>query len=114
MNRRDFTRAALAALPASALLAKPNSKFGGVQIGAITYCFRSLPSTATDLLKYCTELGISSVELMGEAAEGYAGAPPSRPGAFGGGRRQMTPEQQEAMKKAAAERKSWRLSVSVD
>ncbi|MBI2689199.1 MAG: sugar phosphate isomerase/epimerase [Acidobacteria bacterium] len=115
MNRRDFARAALAALPASTLLAKPNSKFSGVQIGAITYCFRSLPSTANDLLKYCTELGISSVELMGDAAENFAGAPPSRPAAFaGGGRRQLTPEQQEAMKKAAEERKKWRLSVSMD
>ena len=114
MNRRDFAKAALAALPVSTLLAKPNSKFGGVQIGAITYCFRSLPSAAPELLKYCTELGISSVELMGDAAENFAGAPPSRPGAFGGGRKQMSPEQQAAMKKAADERKQWRLSVSMD
>ncbi len=113
MNRRDFGKlAALAALPLSA---KPNSKFGGVQIGAITYCFRSLPSSAPELLKYCTELGISSVELMGDAAENFAGAPPSRPPAFGGGgRRQLTPEQQEAIRKVAEERKKWRLSVSMD
>jgi sugar phosphate isomerase/epimerase len=115
MNRRDFAKAALAALPASALLAKPNSKFGGVQIGAITYCFRSLPSSAPELLKYCTELGISSVELMGDAAENFAGAPPSRPPAFGGGgRKQISPEQQAAMKKLAEERKQWRLGVSMD
>ena len=111
MNRRDFTKTALAAIPASTLLAKPNSKFGGVQIGAITYCFRSLPSSAPELLKYCTQLGISAVELMGDAAENFAGAPAMR---GGGGRRQMTPEQQEAMKKAAEDRKKWRLSVSMD
>ena len=113
MNRRDFGKAALAAIPASTLLAKPNSKFAGVQIGAITYCFRSLPSSAPELLKYCTELGLSSVELMGDAAETFAGAPAMR-GGGGGPRRQMTPEQQEAMKKAAEDRKKWRLSVSMD
>ena len=113
MNRRDFGKAALAAFPASTLLAKPNSKFNGVQIGAITYCFRSLPSSAPELLKYCTELGLSSVELMGDAAETFAGAPAMRAGG-GGPRRQMTPEQQEAMKKAAEDRKKWRLSVSMD
>lgn len=112
MNRRDFGKlAALAVLPLSA---KPNSKFGGVQIGAITYCFRSLPSSAPELLKYCTTLGISAVELMGDAAENFAGAPAMRGPAFGGGRRQLTPEQQAAMKKLADERKAWRLSVSMD
>ena len=30
---------------------KPNSKFNGVQIGAITYSFRSMPSSAEDILK---------------------------------------------------------------
>lgn len=115
MNRRDFGKAALAALPAARAFAKPNSRFGGVQVGAITYCFRSLPSTAEDLLKYCTELGISEVELMGDAAENFAGAPAMRPpGGGGGGRRDLTPEQRAAMKKAADEKKAWRLSVSMD
>jgi hypothetical protein len=52
MTRRDFEKAAMAALPASALAFKPDSKFGGVQIGTITYSFRTLPSTIDDLLKY--------------------------------------------------------------
>jgi sugar phosphate isomerase/epimerase len=114
MNRRDFGKAALAALPVSALSAKANSKFGGVQIGTITYSFRALSSKAPDLLRYCTELGISSVELMGDAAEGFAGAPDSRPPAFAGGRRNLTPEQQETLRRIAEERKKWRLSVSMD
>ena len=33
LSRRDLGKLALAALPASRLLAKTNSKFGGVQIG---------------------------------------------------------------------------------
>lgn len=103
--------AAAAAIPVSA---KPNSKFAGVQIGAITYSFRALPSSAPELLKYCTELGISAVELMGDAAENFAGAPPSRPPAFGGGRRQLTPEQRATLQKIADERKKWRLGVSMD
>jgi sugar phosphate isomerase/epimerase len=59
----------------NALAAKPNSNFNGVQIGVITYSYRSLPSTAEDLLKYVTQCGISSIELMGGAAEQFAGAP---------------------------------------
>jgi sugar phosphate isomerase/epimerase len=60
---------------------KPDSRFGGVQVGAITYSWRSMPSTAEDILKYCLQTGISSVELMGDAAENYAGLPkgPVRP-----------------------------------
>jgi len=51
-----------------------------VQIGVITYSYRSLPSTAEDLLKYILQGGISSVELMGDAAERFAGTPAGRKG----------------------------------
>jgi sugar phosphate isomerase/epimerase len=62
-------------------LKKPNSKFGGVQVGAITYSWRSMPSSAEDILQYCLQTGISSIELMGDVAENYAGLPkgPARP-----------------------------------
>src|ERR1039457_4013949 len=62
-TRRDFAKLAAAALPAASLLAKPNSVFGGVQIGVITYSFRALPSSAEEVLKYCLDCGISGVEL---------------------------------------------------
>ena len=82
LSRRTFlgSTAALAAssmMPKLALAsaAKPNSKFNGVQIGIITYSYRSLPGTAEDLLKYITRCGISSIELMGGPAEQFAGAP---------------------------------------
>ena len=131
LSRRDFAKLT-AAFPAASLMAKPNSKFKGIQIGAITYSFRQLPGSADEILKYCVDLGISSVELMGDVAETYAGAPGGGrrgpgpggppPGAKGGGkggparsgRPSMTPEQQEAMRKAAEDRKKWRLSVSMD
>ncbi len=60
---------------AAARPAKPNSKFSDVQIGIITYSYRSLPGTAEDLLKYLTQCGISSIELMGGPVEQFAGAP---------------------------------------
>ncbi|HOH41571.1 MAG TPA: sugar phosphate isomerase/epimerase [Candidatus Hydrogenedentes bacterium] len=79
LSRRQFIGGAAAlsaaalslhALPASA--EKPDSKFNGVQIGVITYSFRSLPCSAEELLGYITRCGISSVELMGDAAEDFA------------------------------------------
>ena len=80
-TRRDFGRIALATatLPMSQLkltaAAKPNSTFGGVQIGTITYSFRSLPGSAEETLKYCLECGIDGIELMSNVAESYAGSP---------------------------------------
>ena len=128
-TRRDMGKIALAAGTASRLMAaKPDSVFGGVQIGTITYSFRTLPGSAEETLKYCLDCGISAIELMSNVAESYAGAPagggrgfgPGGPGpggqgrGRGGGRAAMTPEQQAAMQKAAAEMKDWRLSVSMD
>jgi sugar phosphate isomerase/epimerase len=88
-TRRDFAKLAAAALPAASLLAKPNSVFGGVQIGVITYSFRALPSSAEEVLKYCLDCGISGVELMSNVAESYAGSPAPAgrggPGGPGGG-----------------------------
>lgn len=123
ITRRDFGMLA-GALPAASLLAKPNSKFGGVQIGAITYSFRALPGSAEETLKYCVQCGISAIELMSNVPESFAGAPappmgrgpggpggPRPPGAPGGGRMPMTPEQIEARRKAAEAVTQWRLTV---
>ena len=96
-------------------LGKPNSLFNGVQVGAISYSWRSMPSSAEQILQYCIDCNISALELMGPAAEAFAGAPeaPARPGGPGGGgqRPQLTPEQkaeqEEYLKKMAA----WRASV---
>ena len=55
--------------------AAPNSCFGGVQIGVITYSYRSMPCTGEAVLKHVLECGISSIELMGSTIEQYAGAP---------------------------------------
>src|SRR3954468_21695153 len=87
LTRRDLGKLALAALPASRLLAKPNSNFDGVQIGVITYSYRSMPGAndAEALLKYIVDSGVSAIELMGPAAEIYAGSPASAGRGPGGG-----------------------------
>jgi sugar phosphate isomerase/epimerase len=116
-TRRDFAKTAAIALPAMNLMGKPDSRFHGVLIGAITYSFRALPGSAEETLKYCLDCGISGIELMSGAAEAYAGSPVgvARPFGPGGGPRQRpTSEQIEARKKAAEEVSKWRLSVSMD
>lgn len=54
---------------------KPNSVINGVQIGVITYSFRSMPGSAGQLLQYCLQCNINAIELMGDAAEAFAGKP---------------------------------------
>jgi sugar phosphate isomerase/epimerase len=68
---------------------KPDSRFGGVQIGAITYSYRQLPGSndAKQVLQYVLDSNISAIELMGPVAENFAGAPSTGRGGFGGGQR---------------------------
>ena len=62
-----------------AVAQKPNSKFGGVQIGTITYSYRSMPDQKLEgLLNYIVQSGISSVELMGAPVEQFAGIPKNK------------------------------------
>jgi sugar phosphate isomerase/epimerase len=93
---------------------KPDSRFGGVQIGAITYSWRSMPSSAKDILNYCVEAGISSIELMGNVAEEYAGIPPMPPRPA----RDASEEVQSAYQKEAdiakEKQREWRLSSSMN
>lgn len=55
---------------------KPNSLIKGVQIGTITYSFRSMPDQSAEAtLQYVLDSGISAIELMGDPAENFAGKP---------------------------------------
>lgn len=57
---------------------KPNSLINGVQIGCITYSFRSMPDQSAEAtLKYVTDSGLNAIELMGGPAESFAGMPES-------------------------------------
>jgi sugar phosphate isomerase/epimerase len=141
-TRRDIGKLALASVPLARAIGAPNSKINGVQIGVITYSFRTTPD-AEEIIKAIAQIGINSVELMSNHAEQLAGAPaqggrgggggrgrgpgggppgaggpPGGGGGQGRGRGQMTPEQQAAMQEAqrarAEEMRKWRASISMD
>src|SRR5690349_9396910 len=114
VTRRDLGKLALAAMPAAALFGKPDSKFGGVQVGInAPYSFRGLPGKAEDILKYMQQLGLNGIELRSQPVEAWLGGPP--PPAGGGRNRQpLTPEQEAERNKAAEALQKWRLSLSTD
>jgi sugar phosphate isomerase/epimerase len=134
-TRRDLGKLALATVPAlgaiKAFGASVDSKVKGVQLGAISYSFRSIPDVDV-IIKSMAELGLGEVELTSDHAEALAGAPTvgrggpggggppggGPPGGGAGGRGQMTPEQREARRAAMAARaeelRKWRTSVSLD
>src|SRR5580765_5324055 len=77
-TRRDLGKIALASVPLSrAFGAKMiDSKFGGVQIGAITYSFNRIASPDPEaIVKAYTEIGLGECELMSNHCEALAGAP---------------------------------------
>jgi sugar phosphate isomerase/epimerase len=127
-TRREIGKLALASLPGAALFGesaiaqgKPHSVINGVHIGTITYSYRSMPEQSAEaLLGYIVASGISEIELMGQPAEQFAGAPQAaRGGGRGRGRgQQPTPEQEAAQQAAQRESqeatKRWRVSASMD
>jgi sugar phosphate isomerase/epimerase len=99
---------ALAGLPLSVALEHINSKFRGVQIGAITYSFRSMP--ANEIIPAMIKLGLSEAELMSNHCEALAGAPQGA--GLGNPRSQMSAEQQEARRQQQEALSKWRMSTS--
>ncbi len=113
-SRRKFGKMMFAGLPLSVALAQTTSKFKGIQIGAITYSFRSLP--AGEIIPAMVKLGLGEAELMSNHCEALAGAPQvaRSGGQRGGGRSQMTPEQQEALRQQQEALRKWRMETSPD
>src|SRR5690349_5425460 len=109
LSRRQFGRLALTALPAAVVVGRnesifgafaqtrPNSLINGVQVGTITYSYRSMQDQSAEAtLKYILDSGISAIEFMGGPVEAFAGAPAPAgrgggPGGPGGGRRGAAP-----------------------
>jgi sugar phosphate isomerase/epimerase len=92
------------------------SKFGGVQIGVITYSWRSMPGGIENIIKYCKETGVTAIELMSGDLEEYLGAPKNpmmnmfrqRPAAQPGA---GAPPPAAATQPANAQPQEWRLSL---
>lgn len=108
----------------------PNSLIKGVQIGVITYSFRSMPDQSAEAtLKYVTDCGISAIELMGDPAESFAGMPKnpvdrrafwglSRKGQDGGeltdDEKKQLDDMRSQMDAYGKEVVEWRSNVSMD
>jgi sugar phosphate isomerase/epimerase len=123
-SRRDFLiKGSLASLgflmvgkSFGAALTKPNSKFAGVQMGTITYSFRSLPGSLEQVIQYCIDSGVSAIELMGDAVEEFAGKP-KNPVQFKfvpGQRPTFTDEQRAQMAQYQKDVAAWRESVGME
>ena len=124
ITRRDLGKIAMASVPLSrAFAAKTiDSKFGGVQIGAITYSFNRIAAPDPEaIIKAYVEIGLGEAELMSNHCEALAGAPAmpmfGRGGGGagrgpGGGRAQLTPEQQAERQAAMEKLAQWRASTN--
>jgi len=108
--------------------------YKGVQIGVITYSFRSMPGSAQQILQYCKTAGITAIELMGDPAEAFAGSPaglldmsafpapkptppvaPAAPGAPAAAPAfKIPPEFLKMMEERNAKARTWRETASMD
>src|SRR6478672_11959145 len=88
ITRRTAGKLALAALPLSRAFAakRIDSKFGGVQIGAITYSFNRIASPDPEaIIRAYVDIGLGEAELMSNHCEALAGAPAMPAFGRGGG-----------------------------
>lgn len=86
---------------------KPNSKFNGVQIGAISYSFRSMATTSDEVIAGCVGAGLSSIELW-HNFESEMGAPTNPVVRQRGDRSPLTPEETAATEKYNADLAAFR------
>jgi hypothetical protein len=121
VNRRTFLQTAGVAavgsiiVPAQRLKGAPHIKrFADVKVGAISYSYRALPSSAEEILGYLVQGGLETVELMGGPAEAYAGVPagPGRPSRDASDAERA--EFQQAREAYTEEARTWRLSARMD
>jgi sugar phosphate isomerase/epimerase len=119
-TRREFSRQVLATVPLAGLArpvtatvqaAKPDSKFGGVQVGIIAGSFRRLAPGVEDILKWTVQAGLNVIELDVEFFEPYFGAPVVPPSPRAGG---PAPQEEPAQRVAREELRAWRRSPPVD
>ena len=108
-SRRDFGKIALAGLPLSVAMAKINSEFNGVRIGAQSYSFRD--RSLDEAIQAMADIGIGECELYSGHVE------PRRPRPQGGGAEKKSGGGRQSGPEAEARRqelRKWRLSVPLD
>ena len=95
---------------------KKSEKSEGVILGAISYSWRSMSWDAKDVLRFCKQTGITSIEMMGSVAEDYAGIPPAPPRLRRGSRISDTERTSYRKDLAIANeaRRKWRIAASMD
>ena len=86
-----------------------NSNYDGVQIGAITYSFRTIREVDA-VLQACIDAGLSSVELMGTGIEAYLGAPESTVSRRRMRASDLTDEEKAAIEEYKKDIVKWRYS----
>jgi sugar phosphate isomerase/epimerase len=116
ITRRDMGKMAIALVPLTAALAakRINSKFSGVQIGAISYSFNRIANPDPEaIIRAFVEIGLGEAELMSNHCEALAGAPrmPMFGRSGGRGRSQATPEQLAERKAAQENLARWRAGT---
>src|SRR5262252_9172147 len=112
-TRRDVGKMTLAGLTlAKAFGAKMiDSKFSGVQVGAITYSFNRIATPDPEaIIRAYVEIGLGEAELMSNHCEALAGAPAVARGPGRG--TTLTADQQAARQAQLEQLRSWRVSSS--
>ena len=123
ISRRKFlgaatTAAAMAVVPLNYSFTignqnkKPNSKVAGVQLGLTTYCYRSIPHSAEEVLQYVLKAGVNTVEMRSVLEESLG--LPKGPGKSSRGA-ELTAKEKTERTKANNElreaQRQWRLSL---
>lgn len=96
----------------SPIFSQNTAQNNNVKIGVITYSWRSMPSSMDDIINYCKETNISSIELMGNILEQDLGLDVDVPRKKGW--QNLSKNEKEELEKkisrAQQEVKDWRLS----
>ena len=74
-TRRDFLTHTSILTLGSMMNFHPYNKKQKLQLGVISYSFRSVPHDINQLLQFCIECKVNAIEMMGDPAEIFAGKP---------------------------------------
>ncbi|MEO5581842.1 MAG: sugar phosphate isomerase/epimerase [Saprospiraceae bacterium] len=118
-NRRQFiTHSSIVTMGALISFNPTYKKLKRIQLGVISYSFRSVPHDVDKLLAFCVECNANALEMMGDPAETYAGKPVNPivfgPPPAGGQRPALTDDQKAQLAEYNKQVVAWRSTVSMD